>query len=715
MTKKGGTMKTRLVITIICLIFLAATDIPEVIVTVEKLRGGDITRIKAISENDIYLLTQGAGALKSTDGGIEFDKLYASLSNQTLFNNNIYSILINGDTIYIGGGSKNFVFSPGLHVSTDGGNSYQYIGLEGTNINDMIKYNNKILCGTQGLGVQSYENNTLTSFGTGMEQANVSVLYYGGGHLVAGDDTNLHNYDSSYQNWLPTSLNLPVVDITSNSSVYIASPNEINETTDFANFNPVAELNLGESFNFATIAYKDSFLYAGIVPLNYENNIPLVNKINLNTNTWIPDTAGQSKDQGIPQDLTVFQDRILLATSTSLRTKLTTSESWEELTERLIAANLTKVSYNNFDNSFWTGGAQGDVRVAFDINGEWTKNEWGLRLGVQINDFEFTSLGAFAVQYSGVYYQENIGDHWENRKNSNGCIGIAWNPNNNTLVLATFNELSRSTDQGFNWESILTGYFDQAEYIQEWDKFIVSDLNNLLSSDGSGQSFGIFAAGVQSLDFAVKNNSNGTKLGVAEVYDFKEVGENGGITIRGYSGLPSGAFVEKVTYNSSSDAWEGSYDNKLVELSPTTNEWEQKDQTINYISCLTRGGSTNYSNSIGEDILLVGTLGGGLYASASAVGVDDENIISKNFNLEQNYPNPFNPSTRIKYVLGSRQFVTIKIYDVLGIEIETLVNEEKPAGNYVINFNSENLSSGIYFYQLKTKTFVETKKMILLK
>jgi hypothetical protein len=79
------------------------------------------------------------------------------------------------------------------------------------------------------------------------------------------------------------------------------------------------------------------------------------------------------------------------------------------------------------------------------------------------------------------------------------------------------------------------------------------------------------------------------------------------------------------------------------------------------------------------------------------------------------YPNPFNPSTTIRYQIPEMSFVTIKVYDVLGNEIETLVNEEKPAGIYEITWYAERLPSGVYFYQLNTESFVETKKMILMK
>ena len=87
----------------------------------------------------------------------------------------------------------------------------------------------------------------------------------------------------------------------------------------------------------------------------------------------------------------------------------------------------------------------------------------------------------------------------------------------------------------------------------------------------------------------------------------------------------------------------------------------------------------------------------------------------QNFFLYQNYPNPFNPDTKISYQISELSFVSLKVYDVLGNELATLVNEEKSAGNYEVNFNGSKLASGIYIYQLKTINYTETKKMILQK
>ncbi|MBK9099547.1 MAG: T9SS type A sorting domain-containing protein [bacterium] len=90
-------------------------------------------------------------------------------------------------------------------------------------------------------------------------------------------------------------------------------------------------------------------------------------------------------------------------------------------------------------------------------------------------------------------------------------------------------------------------------------------------------------------------------------------------------------------------------------------------------------------------------------------------LIPSTYSLSQNYPNPFNPTTKIQYSIREKQFVTLVIYDILGSKVVTLVNEEKTAGKYEVEFDGITLPSGVYFYQLKAGSFVETKKMLLLK
>ncbi len=97
----------------------------------------------------------------------------------------------------------------------------------------------------------------------------------------------------------------------------------------------------------------------------------------------------------------------------------------------------------------------------------------------------------------------------------------------------------------------------------------------------------------------------------------------------------------------------------------------------------------------------------------TAISENEGNISS--FTLFQNYPNPFNPSSKINFIIAETAFTSLKVYDVLGNEVATLVDKELSAGEYEIEFTGNGLTSGVYFYQLNAKNYVQTRKMVLLK
>jgi hypothetical protein len=118
-----------------------------------------------------------------------------------------------------------------------------------------------------------------------------------------------------------------------------------------------------------------------------------------------------------------------------------------------------------------------------------------------------------------------------------------------------------------------------------------------------------------------------------------------------------------------------------------------------------------------DDNLFLGTgLNGLWYRSISGLTeVKKETETPTIFSLSQNYPNPFNPTTKIKYTVPEMCLVRLKVYDILGKEIVTLVNEEKPTGSYEVEFNGSHLASGVYFYHIQAGSFSNTRKFILMK
>jgi N-acetylneuraminic acid mutarotase len=110
---------------------------------------------------------------------------------------------------------------------------------------------------------------------------------------------------------------------------------------------------------------------------------------------------------------------------------------------------------------------------------------------------------------------------------------------------------------------------------------------------------------------------------------------------------------------------------------------------------------------------LIGT--SAIYEFSSISEVEEERVLPTEFSLEQNYPNPFNPSTQIRFTLKGSGFTSLKVYDLLGRQVATLVNEEKPTGSYEFTFDASRLASGVYIYRMQAGSFVQTKKLVVVK
>ncbi len=146
-------------------------------------------------------------------------------------------------------------------------------------------------------------------------------------------------------------------------------------------------------------------------------------------------------------------------------------------------------------------------------------------------------------------------------------------------------------------------------------------------------------------------------------------------------------------------------------------DWDHVDPVTNVL--LGKITSIAVVNKFEDDntYVFIGTAGTGIwrYRYSIITGINENKKIPAHFILYQNYPNPFNPSTKIKFVIPKSSFVNLKVYDVLGREIVTLVNEEKSAGEYEIEFDATGLPSGVYIYKLQAGSYTSFKKMILLR
>ena len=726
--KQGVKMIKRVLISVITIVFIHATNLGELVNPVKKLTSADITDISVSEAGTIFIATQGAGIVKSTDGGITFQRLDGSTNNLTLFNKNFSSIYARSNNIFAGGGANQFGLSPGLMVSTDGGNSFDQVGLDGEYISEVLRGpQGELYASTKGSGIHLYENNSLTSFSNGLSTENISSMYIDetdGDPFVAGGDSGLFKYDYSNLEWIQTALNLPIIAITTgdNDTIYIATKNQIYETTDYINFNVLPDLNLGGNFTFTSIAYSSPNLYVTCSPTGSENGFPLVNRLNINSGTWEDDTDGLPVNFGYPQDIVISENSKLLATTANFYSGSLAGEWGYPVTE-LDAGQYTSSSYNPFNGYFYAGGAQGELKVSNNINETWFKNDDNLKVGVSIKGFIHGSNGTIVLQSGAINFQQNIGDAFERRQNGLSDVffsGLAYNSFSDILVVSGSSGLSYSNDWGLQWQPTNYSYYtDEIIYSNLRNEFYAASLDKIVRSDGNGQSFNTFVDNVSPTSLAIKDVLSDWKLGLVDYNDFFEIDSAGNKTSLGYDGLGGfGQYLETAEWSIALNTWIGTRENKIFSYNSFSSSWNQVAELDEYVFTLKTYTVEFKKEASTNDIetLLIGTYGGGMYSNAAFTSVDNNpksNV--NNYRLDQNYPNPFNPSTTINYSVPEAGLVTIKVYDILGNEIKTLVNKEESAGNYRVEFNGGDLSSGIYFYRMNAGSFTETMKFVLIK
>ncbi len=296
-------------------------------------------------------------------------------------------------------------------------------------------------------------------------------------------------------------------------------------------------------------------------------------------------------------------------------------------------------------------------------------------------DFTFDTNGyIYAASNDNVYKSTNYGSNWFKTSNgitNNQVYSIAVNKSNNYIFAGTYGSgVFRSTDNGGNWTQVNNGL----------------SATEIMSLEFNGDNF-LFAGTNGQGVFRSKNNGGDWEqvLGI-------------GLTMQAW----------KIAINRKGYIFAGIVGGQIVNLGI----WVSTNAGDNWTQ-ITSGIYYPFVDAIGFDSVqygYAGTLNGGLYKSNASTPI--RNTITEipiAFVLEQNYPNPFNPTTTIKYFLAKDCNVKLKVYDLLGRDIETIVNGYQSAGYYQYIFDASRLSSGIYIYRLETDSYSESRRMILVR
>jgi photosystem II stability/assembly factor-like uncharacterized protein len=348
--------------------------------------------------------------------------------------------------------------------------------------------------------------------------------------------------------------------------------------------------------------------------------------------------------------------------------------SWTQANSGLTNTSVSSLAFSG--SSLFAGTTYGGIFRSNDNGSNWTEVNSGLSV-LFINTLAVSGSNIYAgarhsVTGGGVFLSTNNGDSWayigltDQEIYSLAIVG-------NNIFAGTDGGVFLTTNNGGTWLAVNSG-------------LSADDVYALGISNGN-----LYAGTNDGIFYSVNNGSNWTNISSALLDDK---------VIRSIALYESNIIVGTGGY--------GAY--------VSTNNgvtWEENNMGI----------STSFAEifalTISNTKIYAGTLFRGAWERPLTDYVTNVEIVSDNlplsFNLAQNYPNPFNPITNIRYSIPDQSYVELKVFDVLGNLIATLVDEKQSAGNYKTDFLGINLSSGTYFYRLKAGNFVEIKKMVLLK
>ena len=331
------------------------------------------------------------------------------------------------------------------------------------------------------------------------------------------------------------------------------------------------------------------------------------------------------------------------------------------------------------------------------------------------------------VGVNGVYYSEDDGETWTSRSQvplSNGAVLSL--VSDGTILYAVSNRASvfKSEDNAATWNEIVINY-TQAQVlgldfaaVGNTMAFTAVNLGSFISTDGGANWTLLNPAIIIGTVHAFNNEIYGS------TYGMYKLAADGTSSV---SGFPSGIGVTASTKGTVSlgnkvftyyqDVFTGG---KIFSSGNNGDNWGEVDAD------LPSAATTSLNNFIAVTpqyiycfIYSIFSPGAtGVYRCAvdiNTTAIKEIEGLPSDFSLSQNYPNPFNPATKINFSIPQNEFVSLKIFNAVGEQVAELVNQNLSAGSYSVDFTASALSSGIYFYNIHSKSFIQTKKMILLK
>ncbi len=680
--------------------------------------GGRVNDL-AVSGGKIYAASYG-GVLISTNG-IDWTH-----SDWGLMDGYINAVAVTSSRIFAGSQDN------GVYVSDLNGLIWQQTSLNDKRINCMTAIGNNIFAGTSSTGVHLTTDNgtTWTQVNSGLTSLQVECFAVSGTNIFAGTGDGVFLSTNNGTNWTFANTGLPGTTILSlavnGTNLYVGvrshgiyySPNNgqgwlqygtsptiypysiVFQGTDVYTTGGGGGIwrttNNGTDWTRLNDGTNGMDAYAQVFDLNFigENLVAAEWHVSESESMGLYTSANYGADWtqinwGQPKycanGIAVANGNISVATCGGMYRSTDNGTEWVGRTihNDYDWADFTAISFRSSTNGF-AGDVNGFVYSSTNGGEDWwnTGQPYGdpvqIEAGAKITSFAFISTYLFAATTpflagveGSVYFSSDNGATWERRSS-----GLPTSADTNTVVSSlavignnlfagTGHGVYLSTNNGTNWTKVNNGLTGLWVYS--------------LAVKGTELFAGTLIQGV------FRTNNNGTNW----THSLTD------LNVTAVTVVDTNVFA-------------GTWAQGVYRLINSDSSWKAVGLSNVYVT----------SFAYNDGYLFAATSANTVWKAPIDVLTPVEEIkinLPAEFNLSQNFPNPFNPTTTIQYSVEKLQQVTLKVYDILGNEISTLVNSEQPAGVYTIKFNGTTLSSGIYFYKLQTENYSETRKMLLMK
>ncbi len=641
--------------------------------------------------NEVFAGTD-SGIFVSSNGGASWAAADSGLTGT--YAQFIYSLGLKDSSIYAGTAS-------GLFVSTNGGAGWKPTGLLlSTRVTAITFVDSVIVVGTSGNGIylSTDAGVTWSSEDSGLPGGNINVLVVSGTEIYAGTDYGVFVSSDSGRRWTDAEVDSARVNVTA----LAANGADIFAATGYGVGSPPGQTGIllstdkGQSWKSVNHGFNSlnmtALLEAGKSVFAGTGSGLYVSTDTGSTWTEAGLDVRQSFSSGINISSIAFeqdsgQAYIFAGSGAGVYRSTDNGDSWWAVNKGFVSnpSHNPSISAVGADGGYLFAAFSGNIFRSTDKGMNWVLADSGAIPGFSqgINALAVVDSSIFAAAASvGIYRSTNEGATWDQ----------LWSTNENLSALAV------------NGSDIFAG--TQNNPPQD---------NHVFRSTNGGatwMTFDIGAAGVSS--FAVLDTEMFAAMG-GTVYVSSNDGA--GWTMAN-AGLPANVTVTALAA-SGGDLFAGTYASGVFVSRDHGTSWH--DASAGLPTSGFQSGSYLRINTIAVDSadVFAGTNGMGILRRPLDEFVTNvangPSPLPRSIFLSQNYPNPFNPTTQIVYRISNSGFVSLKVYDVLGREVATLVNEVEGPGSYEVRFDGSHLPSGVYFYELRTGAFTSVRKFVLMK